>query len=131
MAPPAGHIDDHGSPEQAAVDEVREEVGLNLTTSQLAKTAITGRHIENICRRPGGTHHEWTVFEASVGDEKMYPDPDETEGAIWIDMLSLRALAERGRQYRAGTIADDDWNNSPGLEPVWIDFLEETGHIKG
>jgi len=30
MAPPAGHIDDHGSPEQAAVTEVFEEVGLTL-----------------------------------------------------------------------------------------------------
>jgi NUDIX domain len=41
IAPAAGHIDDHGSPEQAALDEVREELGIVLTLDELKKPALT------------------------------------------------------------------------------------------
>ena len=49
FAPPAGHVDDHGSFEKAAEDEIREEVGL---TSGKLKLVAEGRK-DNRCRRQG------------------------------------------------------------------------------
>ena len=50
FAVPAGHVDDHGSFEDAAKEEVQEEVGFEVTNLKL----ITEGRKENICRRPGG-----------------------------------------------------------------------------
>ena len=43
MAPVAGHVDEHGSPEQAAIDEAAEEVGLHISLSGLRSTIIQAR----------------------------------------------------------------------------------------
>src|SRR5487761_1087297 len=69
IAPAAGHIDDHGSPEQAARDEVYEELGIKVT--DLAKTSISNRRVENKCRREGGDYHYWYVFEATIADATL------------------------------------------------------------
>src|SRR5215207_2812720 len=55
IAPPAGHVDDHGNSEQAAIEEVSEEIGVTLALSGLKRTTIANRRVENVCRRPGGT----------------------------------------------------------------------------
>src|SRR5579872_3721749 len=57
----AGHVDDHGSDEDAARGEVLEEVGL--TVNVLVPLAAGWR--DNPCRRspgPKGRGHEWVVY---------------------------------------------------------------------
>ena len=64
IAPVAGHIDDHGSPVQAALDEAEEELGLIIEPSDLMPTEIAARRVDNVCSREGGGHHIWSVYEA-------------------------------------------------------------------
>ena len=127
IAPVAGHIDDHGSPEQAALDEVSEELGL--TVINLTKTPIYNRRMENKCRRIGGDHHNWYVFTTTVADTAMKPSEDETRGAGWYDKEQLQALVDRTKAYQAGEIAEDAWAENPGLEVVWVTFMSELGYI--
>lgn len=130
IAPPAGHIDGHGSPEQAAIDEVGEELGVALAIDGLRRSAIMNRRVENVCRREGGDYHIWNVYEACVDKGTvLLPDPLETNGAKWYTDDEVALLAERTRLYSAGKVSDGEWAARPGLEPVWLDFLQELGHI--
>ena len=126
IAPPAGHIDNHGSPEQAALKEVSEELGLKL--SDLTKTAIYGRLVDASCSRPGGDHHIWYVYTALTDTTLLKADPKETKGADWYTLEQLRRLAERTRAYYAGRVSETDWAAKPGLEEVWLPFMEELGY---
>lgn len=130
IAPPAGHVDGHGSPEQAAVDEVYEELGIALSIEGLKRTVIIGRRVGNVCRRTGGGHHVWDVYEATVAQSaELRPAPDETKGAAWCSRAAVQALSQRTAAYQAGEISAADWAARPGLEEVWVGFLRELGHI--
>ncbi|MGH7196730.1 MAG: NUDIX hydrolase [Candidatus Saccharimonadales bacterium] len=130
MAFPSGHIDNHGSPEQTAVDEAREELGLVLAISGLRQTVIQGRHVNNPCRRPGGGHHEWWVFETSEFEGELQPSADEAKSAGWYSRAELQDLADRTRAFQADQIPQTDWEASPGLEEVWLDFLTELRYVE-
>lgn len=130
IAPPAGHVDGHGSFEQAAVDEVSEEVGLAVTIEGLRRTIIDERTVDNKCRRVGGDHHEWVVYETNEYEGEISPDPDETKGAAWYDMAAIQALANRTKAFQAGEVEQSEWEKSPGLEEVWLDFFTELGYVK-
>jgi 8-oxo-dGTP pyrophosphatase MutT (NUDIX family) len=127
IAPAAGHIDDHGSPEQAARDEVYEELGLS--TNELQNTAIQDRRVDNKCRRIGGNYHQWYVYNVTVEDTALRPSKDETKGAAWFDKGELQTLADRTAAYHAGKIAESEWEANPGLEEVWVPFMRELGYI--
>lgn len=129
VAPPAGHVDEHGTPEQAAIEEVGEELGLIIAVSSLRKTVIQNRRVNNHCRRPGGDHHNWWVYEAYEHSGDINPDADETQGADWYNSGQLQALADRTKAFQAGQISQEDWEASPGLEEVWLDFFTELGYI--
>ncbi|MFE3517574.1 NUDIX hydrolase [Streptomyces sp. NPDC059166] len=64
LAPVAGHIDQHGSPEQAARSEVAEEVGLTVTRLHPLLTQWR----PNRCRRTptGPVGHQWWILQAEV-----------------------------------------------------------------
>lgn len=128
IAPPAGHIDDHGSAEQAAEDEVYEELGI-VVEGLLQRTTIYDRKVENQCRREGGSYHRWYVFEATVEQTELLPSPDETKGANWYIRDDLQALANRTAVYHESKITQAEWEGNPGLEEVWIPFLHELGYI--
>lgn len=130
IAPPAGHVDDHGSPEQAAIDEVDEEIGIRLAVDSLQRTAIHERRVNNICRRLGGNYHVWTVYRAEINGGELMPDPDETQGAAWYTQEQTQALARRTRLYQMGRISESAWAQDPGLEPVWLDYFTELGYIE-
>src|ERR1044072_8809537 len=130
MAPIAGHIDDHGSTEQAAVDEAEEELGLIIEPSDLQETKIKERRKENVCRREDGTYHVWTVYEADQFLGDLEPSKEETKGANWYSPKQLQALADRTKAFQAGKIAEADWKKKPGLEIIWLDFLTELGYVK-
>jgi 8-oxo-dGTP pyrophosphatase MutT (NUDIX family) len=130
-APIAGHVDEHGSYPLAALAEAHEEAGLTL--GGLYKVAEG--HLPNICRRPPShaTHdgHHWVIYQTQVDDTAgaRYSD-DETRGGHWHTAEELQKLAERSVLWCAGGISDRRWNAHPGLEPVWVHWLAETGHIQ-
>jgi 8-oxo-dGTP pyrophosphatase MutT (NUDIX family) len=130
FAPPSGHIDEHGSALYAAVNEVREEVGLQVRMQDLSITPIFGLPVANRCRRQGGDHHVWWVFRTSEFQGQLAGNVQETKQVTWADAIGLRALADRTKAYRAGRISRPEWQSRPGIEPVWADFLSELGYIK-
>jgi hypothetical protein len=50
---------------------------------------------------------------------------DETKQADWFSKGKIRALAERTKKYLSGKISEEGWQKSPGLEPVWLEWLTE------
>lgn len=122
FAPPAGHVDEHGSILRAATTEVYEELGVQLD-SNILEALITDRHITNVCRRPGGDYHRWTIYRARVmrSDCQLQPSSAETNGAGWYNATELRELASKTRALdRAVEKAD-----MPALEQVWVHLLDE------
>ncbi len=131
----AGH-GDGDDPATAAAKEAREEA--NIAVSRLEKK-FEGR-LENPCKREGGSHHNWHVFEAAAWSGELRAASDAKE-AFWANAEELAALAERTRSFskKLGIAADDlgrctpalaedpDWQKSPGLEPVWLVMLEKIG----
>jgi ADP-ribose pyrophosphatase YjhB (NUDIX family) len=122
LAPPAGHVDNHGSWEDAARAELREEVGLSTRSLNLI---YEGRK-NNPCRRIGGDWHYWKIYNVeALGALK--PSYDETKGARWYSFQEIRELADRTARYLAHEIADDAWQSNPGIEPVWRELFIELG----
>jgi ADP-ribose pyrophosphatase YjhB (NUDIX family) len=120
FAVPAGHVDNHGSFENAAKEEVEEEVGLEVTELKLI---AEGRR-ENVCRRPGGSWHYWKLYETKVqGDLK--PSQDETKKAGWYTKDEIRKMAERTEKYTRREISEDEWKLSPGLERNFCEWAKE------
>lgn len=120
FAPPAGHVDNKGSFENAAKEEVQEEVGLEVTNLKL----ITEGRRENVCRRPGGTWHYWKLYETEVqGDLKL--SQDETKKAGWYTKDEIREMAEKTEKYTEGEISEDEWKSSPGLERNFYRWIKE------
>lgn len=103
IAPPAGHIDEHGQPERAAVNEVQEELGLVMAINGLRNTVIQNRRVNNPCRRPGGDHHYWWVYESNEFSGDLVPDADETQGAGWYSPDQLQALAQQNKSFSSWT----------------------------
>ena len=120
FAPPAGHLDGDSSFEESAKRELREEVGLEALNTKLL---IEGRK-ENPCRRAGGSWHYWKIYEIeSTGEVKG--NKDETKQAFFCKSVDLLILASKTEKYIGGKISQDDWEKSPGLEPVWYEWLKD------
>jgi ADP-ribose pyrophosphatase YjhB (NUDIX family) len=124
FAPPAGHVEEGDPFEETAKRELEEEVGLNAKTIELV---IEGRK-ENPCRRAGGSWHYWKIYKVEATGEVTRSE-DETKSADFYSVDQLRLLAERADEYLRGEIAQDAWEQSPGLEPVWREWLKEMAII--
>lgn len=109
MAAPAGHVDDHSSYEEAAIAEVREEVGLEATDLRLV---AEGRR-ENPCRRVHGTWHYWKIFEAKVTGQIALSER-EAKRFEWCD---------RDRLVELGLLEPN--SEAAGIEGVWLDWLND------
>lgn len=120
FAPPAGHIDQHGSPEQAAKDELQEETGLITDAVKLKTEGKKNNH----CRRLNGDWHYWYVYTAEANGE-VKGNPDETKKVGWYSVDQISLLAQRTQQYLSGKISEKDWEDSPGLEVVWLEWLKQ------
>ncbi|MEU6405271.1 NUDIX hydrolase [Streptomyces sp. NPDC046985] len=126
-APAAGHVDDHGTAEDAARAEVEEELGLTVT----GLTQVTGCWRDNRCRRfpsARGTGHDWTVYQATVAGD-LTPSARETKNVRWIAPDALRELADRTVAYVQGRITDAEFEAAPGIEPVWMQWLADIAAI--
>jgi ADP-ribose pyrophosphatase YjhB (NUDIX family) len=128
FAPPAGHVDAHGSYEQAASAELYEEVGL----SAVDLDEVLEVTLDNPCRRDDGTWHLWKVYTASVDAQPVREAPDEVRSHVWASTDRLTELAARTAMYSDGRLSDGSWRRAPGLEPVWVELLsliESSGKI--
>jgi len=121
LAAPAGHIDAFVSPEEAIKQEVLEEVGLQVSSLHLLKGNVCK---ENPCRREGGDHHTWWVYEVDATGI-LTPSDSETKGARWYSLDEVHSLAQRTESYTKGLISEEAWQARPGLEPIWYDWFRE------
>jgi len=115
-APPAGHVDDHGSELTAAIEETSEEVGIELSVDGLERV-LSGEHMtDNQCRRSRDGWHDWSVFTARVGETEVVASPAEVKRFAWVSSAVLHAMAyETDYPMR--------------LEPVWTSMLEKLGWL--
>ncbi|KAB7835540.1 NUDIX hydrolase [Streptomyces mobaraensis] len=120
IAPVAGHIDRHGGPEQAARNEVAEEVGFTVTGLRLLLTQWQ----PNRCRRTpiGPTGHQWWIFHAQVTGS-LLPSPTEVRAPHWVHPDRLQHYALRTAAYADGRMSSRAFEHEPGLAPVWCHFL--------
>ncbi|WP_406315327.1 NUDIX hydrolase [Streptosporangium sp. NBC_01639] len=122
IAPVAGHIDAHGGPEQAAMNEVTEEVGLTVTRLHLLHEGWR----TNRCRRPtdGTVGHQWTIFEAQTFGQ-LHPSAHEVRAPRWLHPDEVQQYAQRTAAFAAGQVTAAEFEARPGLEPVWVRFLHD------
>jgi len=131
----AGHLDGM-TPEEAAKTEAQEES--NITVHALKE--VLHERFENPCKRTGGSWHEWYVFDAADWSGNLKAGSDAKE-ARWISHDELYTLAERTHSFSEKfnipfskistltekVVGDSEWQESPGLEPVWVVLLERIG----
>ena len=124
FAPPAGHLDGDTYP-KACMKEFHEETGLWVVGAPRPIMLPGGRIRENKCRREGGEHHEWHIFEVDwTGTLKR--NEEETLGIGWLTSDQIKILAERTERYLAEWMVDEgSWILNPGLEPIWYEFFKE------
>lgn len=122
----AGHwVGDHGqeSPEQAAVAEGAEELGIRIT----GLTELFTVHLPNLCAQPT-PGHLWTVFDIDTPDTVLTPAPGETTGAEWVTAEEIQRLADVTVDFaHSGRHAQEQPRLS--LEAVWVELLTLTGDI--
>lgn len=124
FAVPAGHVDGDSSFEVSARRELEEEVGLEAISLKLL---AEGRK-DNACRREDGTWHHWKIYETEVKGE-LKRSEDETKRAGWYSEDEIQKLGEKTEKYEAQEISEQDWEDSPGLEPVMYEWFRELGII--
>ncbi|GAA3388849.1 NUDIX hydrolase [Streptomyces roseoviridis] len=120
LAPVAGHVDQHGSPEQAARNEVSEEIGLTVTRLH----PLLAQWRPNRCRRtatePVG--HQWWIFQAEA-EGALRPSAAEVRAPRWMRPDELQCAALRTVTYAEGHVSGEEFERLPGLTPVWCHFL--------
>lgn len=150
----AGHIDQHGEPgedilfqaRKAALAEAEEEGGLKL--GRFVRV-FSQEEVPNPCKRDGGTHHQWFVFEAYDWTGILRPASDATK-AERVSHDGLVELARRteylAKKYGKSPMdiaglthaifgdpkaktTDPEWLENPGLEPVWYYILKMLNKI--
>lgn len=124
FACPAGHVDEFKSFEECAKTELKEEVGLDLQELNL----LLEKRKENPCRRTDGAWHYWKVYSVQVHGE-IERSLSETKQVGWYSKDEIRKLGNRTEEYLAGKISEDEWNENPGLEPVWFEWFKELNII--
>lgn len=129
IAPVAGHVyDAHTDVVDALATEVKEEVGLTVTSHR----KVGQGHLPNLCASlpaepvPG---HYWWVYRATATGT-LTPAADETKGAAWYTRAQVRALADRTLAHARSEVTEDAFLADPGLEAVWIRLLADAGLLE-
>ncbi len=136
----AGHGDGLAL-DAAAKKETQEEVGITIIENKLLWRGT----INNQCKRVGGDHHLWEIFETVSwsGEPKA---GDDAKSFFWAMPERLRQLANRTEYFmkkydinydRVGDLTkaifgdpvnkltDVEWSKDGGLEPVWYFILKQ------
>ena len=143
---PAGHVDADINFADAAIRESQEEVGVTILENKM----VFREDIDNPCKREGGSHHLWEVYDAVKWNGELKASSD-AKSYLWADTDALIRLARRTEYFiqkygipytEVGklTVAifgadpnlkttDLEWKAEMGLEPVWYYILKE--HILG
>lgn len=127
-APPTGHVDDHGSLDEAVRAEVFEETGYQAGEISL----ICGGWTKNHCRRaagPLGHGHRWAVYHCTDFTGQLAPSAREIRNARWVSQSKLQDLFDRTVEFGRGCIPDEEFAATPGLEPVWGYWMAKAGLI--
>lgn len=138
FALPAGH-QDGDSPEDAARKELSEEVGLEAGKMRV----LFARDLPNPCKREGGGHHFWTVFEIESWSGEVRTSEEEVKEYLWADEAAIKSFAKKLENFMAeknlsfdnlpdlvrATNEDEDWKKNPGLEPPMYIIFKELGII--
>ena len=141
FAIPAGHLDGD-EPLKAAAKELSEEVGL--IADELKEKLNLG--LPNPCRRENGTHHLWTIAEATQWHGEIKPSADETKTYLWADKNLIGRFAQDLESFAAKNKIPFDhkhlhqivketndnplWEESPGLEPPMYFLFKRMGLIQ-
>jgi ADP-ribose pyrophosphatase YjhB (NUDIX family) len=120
FAIPAGHVDEDPSYEDSARRELQEEVGLEAIE---LKVVAEGRK-ENHCRREDGTWHYWKLYEVTFSGE-VDRSVEETKQVKWYAKEEIERLARRTEKYNVKETAEEEWEESPGLEQVMYEWFKE------
>lgn len=131
IAPVAGHVEHHGSVVDAALAEVREEVGLDVIALRRVHAVL----LPDSCGSrdlpgPEGFDHHWTVFWATRWTGQVCADEREARRPTWYTPAQVQALADYTVSYAHGTVPDTEFTTAPGLEPVWVLHLHRLGMIR-
>ncbi len=125
FAPPAGHVDSHGTFKNAAKGELKEEVGLKTTSLELV-----GKGLKlNKCSRKKGNYHFWKIYKAKVEDYNLNIAKREVKQAKWFSKKKIRLFMKRTQKYLKGDISDKEWQENPGLEIIWYKWFKELNII--
>jgi len=124
FAVPAGHVDGDASFEIAAVRELGEEVSLKALDLEL----ILDIRKDNPCRREDGTWHHWKLYKVNVSGE-LSRSLGETKQARLFTVDQIKDLSKRTEKYMRKEISEDEWEKSPGLEPVMYELFKELNII--
>lgn len=133
VAPVSGHVSgEHEHYADAARAALKEEAGLEV--AEVHWTPVGGWRPDRCRHRPGaaGTGHQWEVYVAYLdGPEPELKVPErEVRMARWLSAPQVQLLANRTLLYAQGRVAEGDWCNFPGIEPVWTGFLAELDVIR-
>lgn len=137
---PAGHLDGD-TPEEAAIKESGEEVGLVIAKMH-KELQLT---LPNTCKRDDGTHHEWHIFRIEEWSGELKASPDEVLKIEWKSREDVVDLMKKLQDFVSGyglsltlsdlpeivakTNLDDSWKKSPGLEPPMYFLFKELEEI--
>ena len=120
FAIPAGHVDGDKSFEESAIRELKEEVGLDAKELELVVEARK----DNPCRRDGGTWHYWKIYKV-IASGDVDRSRDETKKAGWYDVSQIKELCDKTEKYNNKNISEEEWQDSPGLEPIMYEWFKE------
>ncbi|OGM93697.1 hypothetical protein A2935_01595 [Candidatus Wolfebacteria bacterium RIFCSPLOWO2_01_FULL_47_17b] len=136
MALPAGHLDGDTSGAGTA-RELDEETGLIADELTLRVEKI----LPNPCKRDGGTHHAWSIFEATHWHGDVRPSESEVKSYFWASPQKIKELSKKledfAREKKIRLIEDNlpslvketnedpSWISHPGLEPPMYFLFKE------
>src|SRR3989344_1517777 len=140
FAIPAGHQDGDDAV-TTAKKELEEEIGL--IADELKEKLVL--ELPNPCKREGGTHHQWHIFEAQNSHGEIKPSEEETKSYIWAETSTLKVLARNLEEFCKrinvplqvsnlpkivqATNGDPTWAEKPGLEPPMYFLFQRLGII--
>lgn len=98
----AGHIDLGESPEQAAIRETKEEIGVDISASDLKPVAIHKAYLE---AGNGNIENEfqWVYLLELGGDRDFHLQESEVASLVWVSLDTIRKNYESGDYVPHGT----------------------------